>query len=131
LSGLGPRNRDGIVEDEEIGGQTRAVLGKLATCLTAVGASLSNVCMVTTYLADISRDFDAYNEAYAAAFPDAPPARTTVQAVLPGILIELQAVAVDQRVWNGHTSLSLSEWRANRPRMPQDGRRETQGLSLG
>ena len=75
--------------------QTRAVLDNIATILSAVGASLSDVVSVTSYLVSMN-DFGGYNEAYAEYFDDTGPARTTVavhQLPHPHLLVEIQAVA--------------------------------------
>jgi 2-aminomuconate deaminase len=75
--------------------QTRAVLDNIATILSAVGGSLSDVVSVTSYLVSMN-DFGGYNEAYAEYFDDTGPARTTVavhQLPHPHLLVEIQAVA--------------------------------------
>ena len=47
------------------------------------------------YLADVRRDFAAFNAVYGKHFDVTGPARTTVQAVLPreGLLVEIRCVA--------------------------------------
>ena len=73
--------------------QTEQALANLRTCLRAAGCSLDDVVKVNVYLLDLA-DFEAFNAVYAAAFDEPYPARTTVQAGLPGgILVELEAVA--------------------------------------
>ena len=73
--------------------QTRQTLANLATCLRAAGCTLDDVVKVNVFLLDLS-DFDAFNEVYRGAFAEPYPARTTVQAGLPGgIRIEIEAVA--------------------------------------
>ena len=48
---------------------------------------------MNVFLVDLA-DFDAFNEVYRAAFAEPYPARTTVQAGLPGgIRVEIEAVA--------------------------------------
>jgi hypothetical protein len=51
---------------------------------------------VTLFLKNIS-DFQAMNEAYAKFFPGVPPARSTVQAVLPNdaALVEIDVIAME------------------------------------
>jgi len=63
--------------DLDIRVQTRAVLDNIAAILSAVGARLSDVVSVTSYLVSMN-DFGGYNEAYAEYFDDSGPARTTV-----------------------------------------------------
>jgi 2-iminobutanoate/2-iminopropanoate deaminase len=59
----------------------------------AAGAGLADVVKVTVFLVDLA-DFDAYNAVYRDSFEEPFPARTTVQAGLPGgILVEIEAVA--------------------------------------
>ena len=75
--------------------QTRAVIDNIATVLSAMGASLSDVVSVTSYLVSMN-DFGGYNEAYAERFDESGPARTTVavhQLPHPHLLVEIQAVA--------------------------------------
>ena len=78
---------DGIAE------QTTQTLANLAACLDAAGCSLDDVVKVNVYLVDLG-DFDAFNAVYRATFEEPYPARTTVQAGLPGrIRVEIEAVA--------------------------------------
>ncbi|MCL5965860.1 MAG: RidA family protein [Deltaproteobacteria bacterium] len=74
--------------------QARRVLQNLEAVLRAGGASLRSVVKTTVYLVDLG-DFPKVNAVYAGFFPDAPPARATVQvARLPaGALVEIDAVA--------------------------------------
>ncbi len=59
--------------------QTAQVLRNLSKVLEAAGSDLSRVVKTTVFLADMD-DFAAMNETYAGFFPEAPPARSTVQA---------------------------------------------------
>jgi 2-aminomuconate deaminase len=79
--------------------QTRAVLENLRDILAAVGADLSALVSVTTYLVSMN-DFGGYNEVYGEFFDESGPARTTVavhQLPHPQLLIEIQAVAAIPR----------------------------------
>ena len=60
--------------------------------LEAAGARMDQVVRCTCYLADIG-DFAAFDAVYREAFGTALPARTTVQAGLMGIKIEIDAMA--------------------------------------
>jgi 2-iminobutanoate/2-iminopropanoate deaminase len=94
VSGQGPL-RDGRYEPGDgVGDETRLALENLFTILAAAGCGPSDVVRCGVFLTDID-DFDEMNAAYAAAFPDPPPARTTVQvAALPGgIRVEIDCVA--------------------------------------
>jgi reactive intermediate/imine deaminase len=78
----------------DVRAQTRQVLSNVASVLKEGGAGLADVLKCNVYLADI-RDFQAMNEEFAKVFPNDPPARTTVQALLaePEMLVEIEAVA--------------------------------------
>ena len=83
------------VVEGDIKAQTERVLKNLAAILTAAGTSMDRAVKVTVFLKNIS-DFQAMNEVYAKFFTTAPPARTTVQAVLPNeaALLEIDVVAL-------------------------------------
>jgi 2-iminobutanoate/2-iminopropanoate deaminase len=75
--------------------QTRNVLERIKTILTAAGTSLDNVLTATTYLTNV-KDVAAYNEEYAKYFPADKPARTTVTVAAlntPELLIEITVTA--------------------------------------
>ena len=75
--------------------QTRAVIENIRALLAGVGADLSDVVQITTYLVTMN-DFGGYNEVWAEYFDETGPARTTVavhQLPHPHLLIEMQAVA--------------------------------------
>ena len=75
--------------------QTRNVLERIKTILTAAGTSLDNVLTATTYLTRV-QDLAAYNEEYAKYFPTDKPARTTVTVATlnsPDLLIEITVTA--------------------------------------
>lgn len=85
---------DGVLV-RDVAEQTRGTLENIRRILQSVGADLSDLVQVTTYLVDMA-DFDAYNSAYAEYFPGAAPTRTTVavrELPHPNLLIEIQAVA--------------------------------------
>ena len=92
VSGQGPL-RDGVVSGDTIQEQTRVALGNIAAVLASAGASLADVVLCGVFLADMA-DFRGMNDVYAEFFPDPLPARTTVGATLPGILVEIDCVAV-------------------------------------
>jgi len=74
--------------------QTKQAIENLRAVLAAAGIGLERVVKTTVFLRR-ARDYQAMNEIYKNYFKDAPPARTTVQAIPPlrSILIELEAVA--------------------------------------
>jgi len=75
--------------------QTDRTLRNLSVVLTAAGTTLDRAVKVTVFLKNIS-DFQAMNEVYAKFFPRVPPARSTVQAVLPNdaALVEIDVIAI-------------------------------------
>ena len=75
------------------GEETTRTLASIGAVLNEAGCSFQDVVKCTCYLARIE-DFDEFNEAYSKFFPDVPPARTTVQAVLwGGLKVEIDAIA--------------------------------------
>ena len=110
LSGIGPRDpasnavpgneyfADGRLRRYDIAAQARAVFANVRTVLEASGAGWEDLVDVTVYLTDMSRDFAAYNAAWAECFPDpaAAPCRTTlgITALPTPIAIELKCIAV-------------------------------------
>ena len=82
--------------DLDIRVQTRAVIGNIRDLLRSVGAELSDLVQVTSYLVNMN-DFAGYNEVWAEFFDATGPTRTTVavhQLPHPHLLIEIQAVAL-------------------------------------
>lgn len=84
----------GNLVDGDIETAARRVLDNLGAVLQAGGCSFEDVLKTTIFLADMA-DFAAVNTVYAGYFPDAPPARSTVQvAALPkGARVEIDAIA--------------------------------------
>lgn len=74
--------------------QTHQVLANLKAVLEAAGSSFDRVVKTTCFLTDLD-DFATFNGIYANAFPNNPPARSTVQvAKLPGgAVVEIECVA--------------------------------------
>ena len=75
--------------------QTRAVLENIRSILQSVGADLSDVVDITSFLVNMN-DFGGYNEVYGEFFDHEGPTRTTVavhQLPHPHLLIEIKAVA--------------------------------------
>ncbi|MDB5817998.1 MAG: 2-aminomuconate deaminase [Rhizobacter sp.] len=75
--------------------QTRAVIENIRDILQGVGAELSDVVEISTYLVNMN-DFGGYNQVYGEFFGFDGPARTTVavhQLPHPHLLIEIKAVA--------------------------------------
>ena len=79
----------------DIRAQTRAVIENVRDILREVGAELTDLAQVTSYLVNMN-DFAGYNEVYGEYFDSSGPARTTVavhQLPHPHLLIEIQAIA--------------------------------------
>lgn len=76
-----------------LGEQTTRCLENLAIVCAAAGAELADAVRCGIYVTDIAT-FSEVNEAYAAHFPDAPPARTLIGvASLPlGAQVEIDAM---------------------------------------
>ncbi|MEU6078158.1 RidA family protein [Micromonospora sp. NPDC047074] len=106
ISGTSSRRPDNTfagVEVDELGttnldirAQTRAVIDNIRDLLHTVGADLTDLVQVTTYLVNMN-DFGGYNQVWAEYFDTTGPTRTTVavhQLPHPHLLIEIQAVAL-------------------------------------
>ncbi|WP_328393786.1 RidA family protein [Nocardia sp. NBC_00416] len=105
VSGTSSRRPDntfvGVEVDEmgttnlDIRAQTRAVIENIRAILQEVGADLSDIAQITTFLVSMN-DFGGYNEVYGEYFDEHGPTRTTVavhQLPHPHLLIEIQAIA--------------------------------------
>jgi len=97
-----PDNSFAGVEVDEFGAtnlnikvQTRAVIENIQDILKSVGADLSDLVEITTFLVNMN-DFKGYNQVYGEIFSFDGPTRTTVavhQLPHPHLLIECKAVA--------------------------------------
>lgn len=93
VSGQGPIDPGtGKITGRTIEEQTRQTLNNVKAVLLAAGASMDDCVKVAAHLQDIN-DFDRFNEVYSGFFKDPKPTRTTVQSVLSGILVEIDAIA--------------------------------------
>ena len=106
VSGTSSRRSDnthvGAKQDEngnwdlDIRLQTQAVIENIGELLQSVGANLSDLIDITTFLVDM-KDFKGYNEVYGSYFDaKSGPTRTTVavhQLPHPNLLIEIKAIA--------------------------------------
>jgi 2-iminobutanoate/2-iminopropanoate deaminase len=91
----GQIGRDPVTKVEgDVKAQTERTLKNLSAVLAAAGTSMDRAVKVTVFLKNIS-DFKDMNEVYAKFFPGVPPARSTVQAVLPNeaALVEIDVIA--------------------------------------
>lgn len=92
VSGQGPLRPDGSIIDGDITVQTAATLANVRRLLEAAGARMDHVVKCSCYIAHMA-DFPAFDAAYRAAFAAPWPTRTTVEAGLDGILVEIDAMA--------------------------------------
>ncbi len=105
VSGTSSRRADNTIagaEADDLGStqldiraQTRAVIHNISDILSSVGAKLSDLVEISTYLVNMN-DFAGYNEVYNEYFNENGPARTTVavhQLPHPHLLIEIRAIA--------------------------------------
>ncbi|MDK9705625.1 MAG: RidA family protein [Desulforhopalus sp.] len=83
----------GKMVDGDIGIKTLQILKNITAIANEAGTELKNTVKTTIFLTDLG-DFQAVNTAYATHFPEAPPARSTVQvAALPlGSKIEIECI---------------------------------------
>jgi 2-iminobutanoate/2-iminopropanoate deaminase len=79
----------------DIAAQTERVMKNLSGVLQAAGSGLDKALRCTVFLKNVG-DFAAMNEVYGRYFPQAPPARTTVEAArLPReALVEIDVIAL-------------------------------------
>jgi 2-iminobutanoate/2-iminopropanoate deaminase len=95
LSGQIPLDpTSGELVDADIETATRRVLDNIRAVLESEGLTFRHVVKTTVFMKDLSL-FPRMNAVYATAFPENPPARSTVQAAaLPkGVSVEIEVVA--------------------------------------
>jgi 2-iminobutanoate/2-iminopropanoate deaminase len=92
LSGQVPYDETGTLVGPDFATQADQVFRNIEACLQAVGCGFQDILKITAYLADFE-DFAEYNGVYARYLEPPYPARTTVQAVLYGFSIEIDAIA--------------------------------------
>lgn len=93
VSGQGPFDPGtGDLVAEDLEGQVRATLANVERVVQSAGGSLHDVVRVDAFLADLS-DFDEYDRVYRDAFGGHLPTRTTVEAGLAGIKVEINVIA--------------------------------------
>jgi 2-iminobutanoate/2-iminopropanoate deaminase len=85
--------RDGVVVEGGVPAQTAETMRNVAARLADAGAELTDVVKTLCFLTDMGT-FAEFNEAYATAFGDHRPARSTVEvSALPG------GMDVEVEVW--------------------------------
>ena len=108
LSGVGPRQPGtneipgGPIHDQQgnplnydIKAQTQAVVDNISRILEEAGSSLDKVLDVTSFLVDMDRDFQGYNEVWAETLGKVGPTRTTlaIRALPTPIAVEMKVIA--------------------------------------
>ena len=94
ISGQGPVDpRTGEFRLGSFREQAEITFQNIGTLLDAAGSSWEDVVKVSVFLAD-KNDFDELNDVYTQYFKKPFPARTTVQAGLRQIAIEVDCIAV-------------------------------------
>ncbi len=90
---FGANAKEIVFSIKDIEGQTRRVMTNLQHVLESAGVTFDHVVKTTIYLSDFG-NFVKVNEVYGSYFKSAPPARTTIGALLPpGCLIEIEMIA--------------------------------------
>lgn len=92
VSGQGPITPQGEIVNGSVAEETRMTLENVKKLLEASGSNMSQVVKCTCYLADI-KDFDEFDAVYREFFNAPYPARSTVEAGLKGIKVEIDAMA--------------------------------------
>lgn len=108
LSGVGPRQPKtndipgGPIKDKEgnplnydIRAQTEACILNIEAILKSSGAKLEDIIDVTSFLVDMDRDFEGYNEVYGRFFTNIQATRTTLEitALPTPIAVEMKVIA--------------------------------------
>ena len=85
----------GEIAGKDIAEQTERVMENIAALLTAAGLDFRDVVKSTIYMTDLA-DFGVVNGIYGRSFPEAQPARSTVEVKgLPrGAGVEIEVVAL-------------------------------------
>ena len=93
VAGQGPQIPETGIIPDNFKEQVRQTLKNIQAILRSVGCNMRDVIKVNAYLTDPTR-FAEYNEVYNEFFDENLPVRTTVQAGLIKILVEIDCVAV-------------------------------------
>lgn len=96
LSGQLALNAQGKAEGD-VAAQAQQIFSQMRSLLREASLDLANVVKVNAWITE-KEGFAEFNDAFRAAFPSRPPARSTVisDLLVPGALIEIEAIA-----WRG------------------------------
>jgi reactive intermediate/imine deaminase len=93
VSGQVGMGKDGEIVTGGIVAQTRKTLDNIAAILTKANCTLADVVKVTAWLDD-TRDFQAFNRAYASYFAEHLPARSCVRSqIMVDAKVEIDVIA--------------------------------------
>ena len=97
VAGQGPVSADGeVVGEGDFEAQARQTFENLRTVLEQSGASLESIVKTTVYLTDIAQ-LRVFGQVRSEYIPGPPPASTAVQVgalAIPGMMVEVEAIAV-------------------------------------
>lgn len=97
----------GSIDAVTIEDQVTQVLKNIEAIVCAAGGSKENIVRCGVFLADLA-DFAAMNRSYKEFFGDSLPARTTVQAGLGTLRVEIDAIAIHNKS-RGHKGRSNAQ----------------------
>ncbi|WP_020005791.1 RidA family protein [Brachyspira innocens] len=85
----------GNMAENDIKKQTERVMENIKGLLESENLTMANIIKTTCFLTDMA-NFAAFNEVYAAYFPENPPARSTVaiKSLPKDALVEVEIIAV-------------------------------------
>ena len=94
-SGQIPINPEtGLIEGDDIVGQTNQVIKNVASILEEAGSSLADVVKTTVFISDMN-NFQALNEIYSKYFINKPAISCVEVSKLPkNVLVEIEAIAI-------------------------------------
>jgi 2-iminobutanoate/2-iminopropanoate deaminase len=94
VAGVGPYDASTrAIVGSTIEEQTIKTIENIRAILIGAGCDLGDIVNSTVYLADLHRDWAAFDATYCSLVPAPYPARATVGAVLKNILVEIAVVA--------------------------------------
>ena len=84
----------GLIESDNIAGQTEQVCKNVQALLQAAGTDMDKIVKTTCFLSDI-KNFSAFNEVYAKYFTSCPARSCVAVKDIPkGCLVEVEVIAV-------------------------------------
>ena len=94
VAGVGPYDANArAIVGTTIEEQTVKTMDNIRAILVEAGCDLGDILNSTVYLADLHRDWAAFDAAYCSLLTEPYPARATTGAVLKNILVEIAVVA--------------------------------------